>query len=300
MHLIRWAAGYLEERGVESPRLDAEYLLAGVLHMSRLDLYLHFDQPVAPGDLAAFRGPLVDRGERKPLQYSLGRTAFRELELLTDPRVLIPRPETEELVGAALDWVRGRPGIGGGGAAGAAAGDGGSLRALDVGTGSGAVAISLAVEGPFDGVVATDSSSAALEVARANAQRAGADGRVELRVGSIYEPVLFGECFDVVISNPPYVSEAEYDGLAPEVRGWEPRDALVAGDGGLRMLDALVDGAAAILAPGGLLALEVGLGQACHVAERICSASGLGAAQTLRDLNGRERMVLAVRESETA
>ena len=299
MSLIRWAAGYLEERGVESPRLDAEYLLAGVLHMSRLDLYLHFDQPVAPGDLAEFRGPLVDRGGRKPLQYILGRTTFRELDLLTDPRVLIPRPETEELVGAALDWVRGRPSIGRGGAAGAAGGAG-PLRALDVGTGSGAVAISLAVEGAFDGVVATDSSSAALEGARANAQRAGADGRVEFRVGSIYEPVLAGECFDVVISNPPYVSEAEYDGLAPEVREWEPRDALVAGDGGLRVLDALVDGVATILAPGGLLALEVGLGQACRVAERIRSASGLGAAQTLRDLSGRERMVLAVRESDTA
>ncbi|MSR22249.1 MAG: peptide chain release factor N(5)-glutamine methyltransferase [Gemmatimonadetes bacterium] len=301
MHLVRWAAGYLEEKGVESPRLDAELLLAEVLHMSRLDLYLHFDRPVGPDELASFKRPLLDRATRMPLQYILGRTSFRELELMTDPRVLIPRPETEELVGAVLDWAKGA------GLSGA--------RALDIGTGSGAIAISLALEGPFEGVVATDPSEDALDVARENARRAGVGDRIDFRRGSFYEPILGpegvagaasdrGERFDVIVSNPPYVAEEEFDGLEPEIRQWEPRGALVAPDAGLGILRELVDGAGAVLEPGGLLALEVGLGQATWVADRVRSTRRPGAAEAfieprvLRDLAGRECMVLAERRKD--
>jgi release factor glutamine methyltransferase len=278
LHLLRWSAGYLEEKGVERARLDAEHLLAHTLSMGRLDLYLAFDRPLTPEELDAFKPRLLERARRKPLQYILGRTAFRELDLRTDPRVLIPRPETEELVEAVLARVRewGREG----------------LSALDVGTGSGAIALSLAEEGPFGRVVATDTSPAALELARTNARDAGLQDRVEFREGSLFEPIGPGERFQVVVSNPPYVTEEEFGELAPEVREWEPRQALVAEDGGLGVLAILVAGAREVLEPSGLLALEVGLGQAEQVAEWIRTTPGYGAPVVLGDLSGRDRMVL--------
>lgn len=282
LHLLRWSTGYLEGKGVERARLDAEHLLAHTLSMGRLDLYLHFDRPLTPEELDAFKPRLLERARRKPLQYILGRTAFRELDLRTDPRVLIPRPETEELVEAVLARVRewGREG----------------LAALDVGTGSGAIALSLAREGPFERVVATDTSPEALELARTNARDAGLEARVEFREGSLLEPVGPGERFDVVVSNPPYVTEEEFGALAPEIREWEPRRALVAEEGGKAILAALVTGAGGVLERGGLLALEVGLGQADEVAERIRATSGYGAPVVLGDLSGRDRMVLAGRD----
>jgi release factor glutamine methyltransferase len=282
LHLLRWSAGYLEEKGVERARLDAEHLLADTLSMGRLDLYLHFDRPLTPEELDAFKPRLLERARRKPLQYILGRTAFRELDLRTDPRVLIPRPETEELVEAVLARVRewGREG----------------LAALDVGTGSGAIALSLAGEGPFGRVVATDTSSAALELARTNARDAGLQDRVEFREGSLFEPVKAGERFQVVVSNPPYVTEEEFGELAPEIRQWEPRQALVAAEGGLAVLATLVAGARGVLESGGLLALEVGVGQAEQVAGWIRTTPGYGAPVVLGDLSGRDRMVLVERD----
>lgn len=282
LHLLRWSAGYLEEKGVERARLDAEHLLADTLSMGRLDLYLAFDRPLTPEELDAFKPRLLERARRKPLQYILGRAAFRELDLRTDPRVLIPRPETEELVEAVLARVRewGREG----------------LAALDVGTGSGAIALSLAGEGPFGRVVATDTSSEALELARTNAVDAGLEARVEFREGSLFQPVRAGERFEVVVSNPPYVTEEEFGELAPEVREWEPRQALVAPEGGRAILAALVEGALEVLEPGGLLALEVGLGQAGAVAGWIRTTPGYGAPVVLGDLSGRDRMVVAERD----
>lgn len=283
LHLLRWAAGYLEGKGVEGGRLDAEHLLAHTLGTSRLDLYLHFDRPLSPEELAAFKPLLLERGGRRPLQYILGRASFRELELGVDDRVLIPRPETEELVQAVLDRAR--------------EWEGDDHTALDVGTGSGAVALSLAREGPFRRVVATDPSPAALEVAAENVRRMGLDERVELREGALFQPVRPGERFRVVVSNPPYVTDEELGELAPEIREWEPREALVAGDGGLAVLDALVREAGAVLEEGGLLALEVGAGQAARTAELVRRTPGYGPPTVVRDLAGRERIVLAVREA---
>jgi release factor glutamine methyltransferase len=281
LRLIRWSAAYLEEKGVERARLDAEHLLAHTLEMGRLDLYLHFDRPLSSEELDAFKPRLLDRARRKPLQYILERTSFRELDLRTDPRVLIPRPETEELVEAVLARVRewGREG----------------LRALDVGTGSGAIALSLALEGPFEKVVATDNAPEALELARLNAADADLASRVEFREGHLLEPVATGERFHVLVSNPPYVTEEEFRELDPEVREWEPRRALVAAEGGKAILAALVAGGTEVLEPGGLLALEVGLGQAGAVARRIRETPEYGAPLILKDLSGRERMILAER-----
>ncbi len=279
LHLLRWSAAYLLEKGVDEGRLDAEYLLSHVLEMGRLELYLHFERPLTPAELARFKPLLLERSRRKPLQYILGRTAFRELELKTDRRVLIPRPETEELVEAVLARVRewGREG----------------LTALDLGTGSGAIALSLALEGPFRRVVATDRSPEALALARENAGAAGVERRVEFREGNLFQAVTEGERFHVVVSNPPYVTAGEYEGLAPEVREWEPREALVAEGDGLALLHAIVEGAPATLEPGGLLALEMGAGQGRAVTERVRAVPGYGEPVILRDLARQDRMVLA-------
>jgi release factor glutamine methyltransferase len=287
LHLIRWSTAYLTEKGVPSARLDVEHLLAHVMETERLQLYLRFEQPVTPAELARFRPLLLERARRRPLQYILGRAAFRDLELAVDGRVLIPRPETEELVDAVLRHF----------ADAGASSERTSpkwARALDVGTGSGAIALSLAKEGPFDRVVASDASPAALEIARSNVSANALDGVVEVRLGDGLEVVEPGERFHVVVSNPPYVARADFDGLQAEVRLWEPAEALVAGEDGLALIRALVSGAGQALEEGGLLALEVGAGQAAAVAGLITAAGGFQPPRVVRDLRGTERIVLAV------
>jgi release factor glutamine methyltransferase len=281
LRLLRWSTQYLEAKGIPGVRIDVEQLLAHALKLRRLDLYLHFDRPLTEGELEVFKPLLLERAERRPLQYILGRAAFRELDLVVDERVLIPRPETEELVEAVLTRTRewGREG----------------LEAVDIGTGSGAIALSLAQEGPFRRVTATDRSSEALRVARENATRHGLEGRVRFLEGDLYEALPPGERVDVVVSNPPYVSREEMGGLAPEIRLWEPHLALDAGEGGLTVLHRLVDGASGVLRPGGILALEIGSGQAQAMVERIRSREGWEAPVVLRDLSGRDRIILATR-----
>lgn len=277
--LSRKATSVFEDRGFENPRLEAELLLAGVLGLKRLELYLQHDRPVDPAELERFRAAVRRRLRHEPLQYILGVAAFRRLELLVDPRVLIPRPETEVLVGLVLDWAaRGKAG-----------------RALDVGTGSGAIALSLAAEGRFSGVLATDVSPEALDVARTNAARAGLESGIELRHGPGFEPLRRGETFSVIVSNPPYVAESERDLLPPEVRDHEPGVALFAGAGGLDVIEALCAEAGAWLEPGGLLALEIGLGQADAVLERVGRAGVYTEPRMEADLTGRPRFVLAER-----
>ena len=277
--LTRKAAEVFQERGIESARLEAELLLAHVLRMKRLDLYLQFDRPVTEAELETFRAAVRRRLRREPLQYIVGEASFRGLTLAVDRRVLIPRPETEVLAGAVLEW------------AGALAPASEPRTLLDVGTGSGALAIALVAEGGFGSAVATDVSPGVLEVAAANARRAGVADRIVLRCGDLWAALAPKERFDAIVSNPPYVAESERAQLAPEVRDWEPAEALFAGADGLGVITALVDGAATRLRPGGLLALEVGLGQATAVAQRVRGA-GFADARIVRDLAGRERIVL--------
>jgi len=276
MRLILWSGAYLGDKGITSGRLDAEHLLADVLGVERLQLYLQFDRPLTAQELADFKVFLKRRARREPLQYILGRTAFRELDLLTDRRALIPRPETEGLVELVLEVV----------------GAGPDLVALDVGTGTGAIALSLALEGPFRHVVATDASSEALSLARANTERADLSGRVELREGATWDPVLPGERFDVVVSNPPYVTLAEMATLEPEVGDWEPHEALTSGHFGLDLLSELVRGAQERLVEGGLLALELGAAQGAEVMA-MAKEAGLERPELRRDLAGRDRYVVA-------
>lgn len=281
--LARAAADWLEGRGVGDARLDAELLLADALGLKRLDLYLQHDRPLVADEVDRFREMVRRRGRREPLQYIIGRVQFREIELRVDARALIPRPETEVLVGAVLDASRARE-------------DGVFRRALDIGTGTGAIALSLLAEGAAAAVVATDTSSAALEVAGENAAALGLVDRLDLREGTLYSPLRQSERFDAIVSNPPYVAVAERAQLAPEVVDWEPASALFAGTRGLDVIEALVDGAPARLTAGGLLALEVGRDQAEEVAALMRATDGLGGVRVLEDLAGRPRIVMADRD----
>jgi release factor glutamine methyltransferase len=279
LELSRKAAIVFGDRGFENPRLEAELLLAGVLGIRRLDLYLQHDRPLTVEELERFRGAVRRRLRHEPLQYVLGTAAFRQLELAVDPRVLVPRPETEVLVGLVLDWAASRGSRG---------------RVLDVGTGSGAIALSLAAEGSFRDVVATDVSADALAAAAGNAARCALAGRVEFRRGALFEAVA-GERFDIIVSNPPYIAEAERQSLQPEVRDHEPALALFGGADGLSVIRPLVTGAPGFLEPGGLLAVELGLGQGEAVLGLLDATGAFTGARVAADLTGRGRFALAER-----
>lgn len=279
LSMILWSADYLEGKGVPNPRLDAEHLLARVAGVDRLQLYLDFERPLDKAELDAFRPLLKRRAAREPLQYILGSQPFRGLDLAVEPGVLIPRPETEVLVDQVIDWVVRK--------------ELSDLRALDVGTGTGAIALSLASEGPFSSVVATDLSPDAVRIAERNRATAGLEDRVDLRCGSLYGPVGPDERFEVVVSNPPYVPEVDAASLEPEVRDWEPGEALFAGVDGMGVIRPLIEDAPQYLAPRGLVALEVGLGQAEDVLGVFEAADAFENAWILRDYSGRERFVFA-------
>jgi release factor glutamine methyltransferase len=279
LRLILWSADYLKEKGIESGRLDAEHLLASVVGVGRLQLYLEFERPLTREELDGFRPLVKRRAAREPLQYIIGRQPFRELDLEVGPGVLIPRPETELLVGKVLEWLEER-----------------ALQdavILDVGTGTGAISLSIATEGRGIRVTATDVSDAALEIAGRNRDAAELSSSVELRKGSVFEPLTDGERFDVITSNPPYVPEVDEEALEPEVRDWEPREALFAGADGMNVLRRIVSEAGGYLKPDGLLALEVGFGQAQDVAGLLEATGEFKDVRVLRDYAGKERFVFA-------
>jgi len=279
--MIFWSAEYLDSKGVQNARLDAEWLLAEALDMDRLELYLQYDRLLDSVEKSAFKSLLLRRAAREPLQYILGNTSFRELDLLTDIRVLIPRQETEILVESVLSWGSEKEkGLG---------------RVLDLGTGSGAIGISLALEGECSQVVATDVKSDALAVAIINAKRNGVKDRMEFRPGSLFEPIKSGEKFQVIVSNPPYIPDSEVGLLQPEVVDWEPTEALFGGKSGMEIMKEIIIGAPKNLTSKGLLALECGLGQSKQVASEIEATETFGEVMIHRDLTGRERVVTAER-----
>lgn len=280
--LAQKAAQLFSERGIENARLEAELLLAHVLAIKRLDLYLQFDRPLTELQLEEFRGFVRRRLKREPLQYITGRAQFRELDLRVDRRALIPRPETEELVGAVIRVAKLRAV---------------PLRVIDIGAGSGAIALSLAHECRNLSVTATDSSAEAITLAQENAVALAVE--VEWRVGELWEPIEPGETFDVVVSNPPYVPEAERASLQPEVRDWEPAGALFAGVDGLDVVRALIRGAPPHMNEGALLALEIGMTQARAVKAIIDATASFEDVCIARDLSGRDRIVTAIRKKQS-
>ena len=271
---LRRATAFLAAHGSTTPRLDAEVLLAAVLATDRVGVYLSFDRPLADSEITAYRELVRRRAGGEPAAYLTGRREFWSHELAITPDVLIPRPETELLVERALAAVgdRMRP-----------------VRLLDLGTGSGAIAIALAAELPAAAVVAVDASPAATALARRNAAAAGVAARVALVVGDWGGCLRPGAHFDVVVSNPPYVTTGALAGLPAEVRR-EPRLALDGGADGLAAYRRLVPEAARLLVPGGRLLVEVGVDQAQAVTA-LLDACGLVDGECYTDLAGIARVV---------
>ncbi len=269
----------LAPSGADAASHDARFLLAGVLGTSPGQLALRRERYLSAGEWALFLERLARRARGEPLQYIEGRAAFRGLSLRVDRSVLIPRPETEQLVDCVLEWCRGKEGLVG----------------LYLGTGSGAIALSLAVEGPFAKLVAVDISPEALNLARVNTAEAGVTGKVDLRRGSLFEPLRPDERFHVVVSNPPYIADDEAGSLPKEVRDWEPAVALYAGPTGLEFIAPIIDAAPRHLEDDGLLALEVTPGVADAAVERLRERSAYGKPWIIEDLAGQRRVLMAER-----
>jgi release factor glutamine methyltransferase len=255
LELLTLAAGYLDKKGVPSARREADALLGHVLACDRLHLYLRFEEAPLAGEVDAFRALMLRRGEREPLQYLTGRCKFFGLDLACDRRALIPRPETEDLAKLGLELL----------------GDPSGKACADIGTGTGCLALALAKAGAK--VTAVDLSPEALDLARANAAALGLAASVTFAQGDLCAPLAGSPPLDLLLSNPPYVAEADRAGLAPEVGLWEPGLALFSGAQGLDAPRRLLDQAPAALAAGGWLAMELGLGQASLLAAE-ATASG--------------------------
>ena len=280
--LLSWTTTWLAERGSETPRLDAEVLLAHVRGCQRILLYTAFDQVVAEDARARFRELVRRRGAGEPVAYLVGSREFFSLPLEVSPAVLVPRPETEGLVVRVLDLCRAAE----------------APRIIDVGTGSGAIAIAVAKSLPRAKLTVTDLSAAALEVARANAERHGLAGRIDFHRGDLLaDPAVAGP-WDVIVSNPPYVKEEEVASLPRDVRDHEPRGALVAGPRGVEVIERLAAEAAERLVPGGWLVLEAGPGVAVEVEQILESMPQLERAPTLKDLAGLPRVFQARRVAD--
>ena len=277
LDLIQWTTEYFKRYDIPSPRLDAELLLSHVLGTSRLQLYLRFEMPVFPEHLSAFRELIKKRTAYVPVSYLTSRKEFFSLEFYVDSRVLIPRPETEVLVEHVLK-AQGAP-----------------CQLLDIGTGSGAIAISLAVNRPEWEILATDISAEALEVAQKNAVAHKCADRLTFLQGNLFEPLetLPDSRFDWIVSNPPYVSTKEYPSLPPNVRDHEPEIALLAGVDGHEVIVGILNGALRFLKPGGRVALEIGHNHSQDVQELVQSNSAYSECQVIKDYSSVERVVIA-------
>jgi len=270
LKILNWTKGYLAEKGVENPRLEAEWMLCEALTLDRVGLYLNFDKPLSETELSSYRGMVLRRGKREPLQYILGNQEFMGLEFQVSPAVLIPRHDTEVLVNEGIKR-------------GAAA-----RSILDIGAGSGCVAVALAKALPGAEVCAVDISGEALAVARDNAQRNVAS--VQFFQGSLLEPFA-DRRFDMILSNPPYIPKAELATLQLEVRGFEPLGALDGGADGLDFYRAIVARAPEHLNAGGWLLFEVGMGQAPEVLQLLQGGGFAEDCFTALDPAGIERVV---------
>jgi release factor glutamine methyltransferase len=290
LEVIKLSAQFLERKGVDSPRLQAELLLAHVLCMPRMQLYLNFERALSVKEEDLLREMVKRRGAREPLQHVTGSTSFCGLEIEVSPDVLVPRPETELLAQEGWDFLNERARSGGvplhNGAESAA------RAALDFGTGSGCLAIALAVHCPEARVVALDISAQALEVARKNALHHGVMNRIEFVLGDGLGAVPSGMDFDLILANPPYIPTAEIDALEPEVRHYDPRGALDGGSDGLVFYRQLAARAGALLKPNGKIMTEFGGGQESAVADLFRGENWI-VERVVNDYTHRPRILVA-------
>jgi release factor glutamine methyltransferase len=270
LKVLEWTKGYLAEKGVGNARLEAEWMLCDILGLDRVGLYVNFDKPLTAAELAHFRGMVAKRARREPLQYILGTQEFMGLDFEVAPAVLIPRHDTETLVEEAV-----RRG-------------GNARKVLDIGVGSGCIAIALARLLADAEVFGVEQSPEALAIARRNAEKHGVT--VTLREGTLFEPFP-GERFDLIVSNPPYIPTGDLAGLQPEVRDFEPREALDGGPDGLSFYRSIIPAAPDYLKSGGWLLFEVGIGQAEQVLGLFEETGRYGELFTAKDPGGIERVV---------
>jgi release factor glutamine methyltransferase len=275
--LLDWTVRYLGEKGSESPRLDAEVLLAHALGSKRIELYTRHTEPASEEVRARFKDLIRRRVEGCPVAYLVGRKEFFSLSFEVNPAVLIPRPDTECLVVECLRLAKEMP----------------QPRVLDLGTGSGNIAISIAHQHKGARVTAVDKSPEALAVAKRNAAQCGVADRVHFLQGDLFDPIPPGEQFDFILSNPPYIPHEELSRLPVGVRDYEPQAALDGGPGGFAVFDRLIDRARNHLAERGYLVVEIGSPQESLARQRIASYPEYELAKTLLDGSGHPRVLRA-------
>ncbi len=281
LEVIQKSAEFLARKDVDSPRLQTELLLAHLLKLPRMKLYLNFDRTLSDAELDAVRALVRRRGQREPLQHIVGSTSFCGLEISVNRNVLVPRPETELLAEAGwefLSTLNSQP-----------------ATALDFGTGSGCIAIALAVKCPAARIVALDASAHALVVAKENAARNGVGERIKFLHGNSLAVLVVGSRFDLIVSNPPYIPSAEIATSQIEVRDFDPREALDGGADGLAFYRLLAEQAGECLRPGGKIMLEFGDGQAVAIQD-LFSASGWVVEAVRADYTQRDRILIARRD----
>jgi release factor glutamine methyltransferase len=281
--VLDWTTGHLKEHGSDTPRLDAEILLAHARGCKRIELYTRFDEPLTDAQRAVMRDLAKRRAKLEPVAYLVGHREFFSLDFRVTPDVLIPRPDTETLVVELLDAARPLE----------------APRVLDLGTGSGCIAIAVAINLPPARITATDLSEAALAVARGNAGTHSVSDRIRFLQGDLFVPLETGEQFDVTASNAPYIANHERETLQNDVRKYEPHSALFAGPSGTEILFRIIDGAAARLVPGGTLILEISPEQAPAVRDRIESNGAYQDVRVIKDSAGLARVVRARKVSAT-
>lgn len=274
LKMIEWVSGYLQEKGVPNFRIDAEHLIAHALSVKRLDLYLKFDRVLTQTELDAIRPLVARRAKREPLQHILGTQAFRNVDVRVTADVLIPRPETEILVGECLKAVPTES----------------EFEILELGVGSGAVLLALANERPNIRLTGIDVSEKAIAIANANTD--AYRDRITILHGDLFSP-LAEKKFDIIISNPPYIPEAVWETLQPEVRDFEPREALVGGKDGLDFYRRILKDAPMYLKEGGRVFLEFGDGQGAEIKKIAEEAGTFTDIWIVKDLANVERVFCA-------
>ncbi len=277
--LLDWTTIFFKNHKIEEPHLEAEILLSFALNIKRIQIYTMFEKVLNQEELAAFKKLIIRRIRREPTSYIIGRKSFMSLDFIVDKNVLIPRPETEILVESAIDIIKEL--------------NKENTNVLEIGTGSGAIAISIAKYCPNTKIIATDISQKALEIAQKNSEHHKTDGNVQFIAGNIFENLNKDLKFDLILSNPPYIKTAEIQNLQPEIKNFEPLVALDGGQDGLDFYRKISKEAHNYLQQNGYLILECGYEQSKKVIDLIKNSYEYSRIYSKKDLNGIDRVVIA-------